>query len=372
MQDQKKLRETVIVRTSAIGIAANVVLAAFKAFVGLAANSIAITLDAVNNLSDALSSIVTIIGARLANKKPDKQHPLGHGRVEYMSQLIVAAIVLYAGITSAVESAKKILWPETADYTIPSLVVVASAIVVKIVLGAYVKRKGHEVNSGALIASGEDASFDAILSASVLGSAIVFLATGVSLEAYVGALISFFIVKSGIEMISDAVNEMLGMRISSELSRKIKEVVCQEPEVRGAYDLLLHNYGPDRYLGSVHVEIDDTLTAAQIDELTRRIQEHVYRACSVVITTVGIYSHNTDDAAAQARMAITKMAMEHDDVLQVHGFYMSEADKDIRFDVIIGFGAQDREALCSHIIRDAMRLYPGYTVRVTLDTDVSD
>ena len=164
-------REKAIVKTSVVGIVTNIVLVAFKAAVGLVSNSIAIILDAVNNLSDALSSVITIIGAKLGAKKPNKKHPLGYGRIEYLSSMLVAGIVLYAGITSLVESVKKIIHPEKADYSIVSLIIVAVAIVVKLVLGRYVKKQGKKHNSGALVASGSDALFDAILSASVLASA---------------------------------------------------------------------------------------------------------------------------------------------------------------------------------------------------------
>ena len=141
----------------------------------------------MNNLSDALSSIITIVGTKLAGKLPDKKHPLGYGRIEYLSALIVSGIVLYAGITAAVESVKKIIHPEKPDYSAVSLVIIAVAVVVKIVLGRYVKKKGEAVNSEALIASGTDALSDAVLSASVLASALVYLASGISLEAWVGA-----------------------------------------------------------------------------------------------------------------------------------------------------------------------------------------
>ena len=183
-------RERTIVRTSITGIVTNLLLVGFKAFVGLLSHSIAVILDAVNNLSDALSSVVTIIGAKLGAKQPDRKHPLGYGRIEYLSSMIVAALVLYAGITSLVESVKKIISPEPADYGTVSIVIIAVAIVVKLALGRYVKKRGEKVNSGALIASGSDALFDAVLSASVLASAIVLLIWGVSLEAYVGVVIS--------------------------------------------------------------------------------------------------------------------------------------------------------------------------------------
>ena len=205
-------RERTIVRTSVVGIATNVLLAAFKAAVGLASNSIAVTLDAVNNLSDALSSVITIIGAKLGAKLPDKRHPMGYGRIEYLSSMLVAAIVLYAGITALVESAKKVVRPEPVDYGVVSLAIIAVGIVVKLALGGYVKRQGEKVNSGALIASGSDASFDAILSASVLASALVYLLWGISLEAYVGVVIAVFIIRAGIEMMSETVDDIIGAR----------------------------------------------------------------------------------------------------------------------------------------------------------------
>ena len=183
-------REKIIVRTSIIGIIANALLAGFKAFVGVVTGSIAIILDAVNNLSDALSSVITIIGTKIANKGQDKEHPLGHGRVEYLTAMIIAVIVLYAGITSLKESVMKIIHPELPEYTTASLIIVGAAIFVKIVLGLYVKRTGESVKSESLMNSGADALNDSIISASTLVAAIIFIVTGLSLEAYLGVIIS--------------------------------------------------------------------------------------------------------------------------------------------------------------------------------------
>ena len=266
-------REAVIVRTGIIGIVVNVLLAAFKAAVGLTANSIAVILDAVNNLTDAISLIVTIGGTKLSARKPDKAHPLGFGRVEYLTALIVAGLVLYAGITSAVESVKKIINPATPDYSAVSLLIIAVAIAVKIFLGRYVKAKGESVNSGALKASGADAMFDAVLSASVLASALFFIATGISLEAYVGAVISLVIIKAGIGMIVDTLNDILGKRENSEVTDQITKILCEEPKVHGAYDLVVYNFGPSKNLASVHLELPDTMTVKEVDALTRRVDE---------------------------------------------------------------------------------------------------
>ncbi len=219
-------REKAIIRTSLIGIAANVFLAAFKAVVGIFSHSIAVILDAVNNLSDALSSLITIVGTKLAGRKPDKKHPLGYGRIEYLTAMIVAGIVLYAGITSLTESVKKIIHPEKPDYSAVSLIIIASAVVVKIILGRYVKGVGEKVNSGSLIASGSDAGFDAILSASVLASALIYMTTHISLEAYVGVVIAVIIIKSGIDMMKETLNDILGSRTDKELALTLKKTIC--------------------------------------------------------------------------------------------------------------------------------------------------
>ena len=373
VREDPATRQKVIVRTSIIGIAANILLAAFKAFVGLAANSIAVVLAAVNNLTDALSSVVTILGTKLANRAPDKDHPLGHGRYEYLSAMVIVAIILYAGITSFVESVKKIITPEVPDYSTVALIVIAAAVVVKIVLGLYVQSKGKQVNSASLVASGKDALFDAIISASVLAAAVIFIFTGFSLEAYVGVLISIMIVKAGIEMLNETLDDILGHRPASELSLGIKKTVCQEPLVHGAYDLLIDDYGPDLTIASIHVEVDDVLTAAEIDALTRRLQQAVYAEHGVVLATVGIYSRNTsDDAIASMRSEITRLVMSHDDVLQLHGFFVNEESKTVTFDLIIDFANADRQQLYQHIYEDVQTAYPDYTFAITLDRDLSD
>ena len=370
--DKVEDREKIIVRTSIIGIVANVFLAGFKAVIGVITNSIAVTLDAVNNLSDALSSVITIIGAKLANKKPDKKHPLGYGRIEYLSALIVAAIVLYAGITALVESVKKIIHPEAADYSIVSLVIIAVAVVVKILLGRYVKAQGEKASSHALIDSGADATFDAILSFSVLASAIIFLTTGLSLEAYVGVVISLFIIKSGIEMIVETLNEILGQRADAETTRKIKAILTEEPEVRGAYDLILTNYGPDKNLGSVHLELPDTMTIEEFDTLTRKVQHRVYYDTGVILTGIGAYSYNTsNEEVAAIRNTVQETVMAHDWALQLHGFYIDMAAKEMRFDVVTSFDVDPDESI-RLLTEEIQELYPDYKIHILHDVDVSD
>jgi len=366
-------REKIIVRTSIIGIIANALLAGFKAFVGIVTGSIAITLDAVNNLSDALSSVITIIGTKIANKGQDKEHPLGHGRVEYLTAMIIAVIVLYAGITSLKESVMKIIHPELPEYTTASLIIVGVAIFVKIGLGLYVKRTGESVKSESLVNSGSDALNDSIISASTLVAAIVFITTGFSLEAYLGVIISVIIIKAGVEMLQSAYDQIVGVRIDAEMASGIRKTVGSVDGVYGVYDLLLHNYGPEFVLGSVHIEVPDTMTADEIDKIEREIQEKVLRENNVIMTSVGIYSRNTTNSrAANVRAKIIKMLRDHDYILQMHGFYFNEEEKRIQFDVIIDFDAPDRLALYNHIVQEVREAYPDYEVNVALDVDLTD
>ncbi len=369
---QAKDREKVIVRTSITGIIANVFLAGFKAFVGLLSNSIAIILDAVNNLSDVISSVVTIVGTMLAKKKPNKKHPMGYGRIEYLSAMIVSGIILYAGITSLVESIKKIIHPEAADYKAISLIIISVAIVVKIVLGLYVKKKGEQVKSGALTASGKDALFDAIISSSVLASALIYIFFGISLEAYVGVLISALIIKAGIEMMIETLNDILGSRADAAMTKALKKSICEVEGVRGAYDLIINNYGPNRDYASVHVELPDTMTVDEVDALTRKIQQKIYHESGVILTGIGVYSHNTKNTkSAEIQNEIQKTVLSHEWALQMHGFYLDEEEKTIRFDVVFSFDIVAEEGVV-HLTEELEKIYTDYTILISPDVDMTD
>ena len=364
-------RQRTIVRTSVVGIAANVLLAAFKAAVGLFSNSIAIVLDAVNNLSDALSSVITIVGTRIAGKKPDKKHPYGHGRAEYLTAALIAVLILYAGVTSLVESVKKLIHPETPDYGAVTLIVVAAAVLVKLVLSRFVTKTGRRVHSDALVASGQDARNDAVISAATLLAAALYLLWKISLEAWLGAVISLVILKSGYEMLRQTISRILGERIDEALAKNVKSAVLGFEAVLGAYDLILHSYGPDLYMGSLHIEVADTMTMAELDQLERDLTDRVMETTGVILTGISVYSVNTtDDQIARVREDVRRRVMSHPNVLQMHGFHMH--DDEIRFDVVIGFDAEDRNALLEQIDAEIRFVYPQYQIYITMDSDMSD
>lgn len=366
-------RNKEIVKTSIIGVIANIFLAAFKAFIGSASGSIAIVMDAVNNLSDAGSSIITIVGTKLAGKPADKKHPYGYGRIEYLSAMVISIIVLYAGITSFTESVKKIISPETPEYSTIALIIVAVAVAVKLVLGMYVKNAGVKLNSDSLVNSGEDARMDAVISASTLVAAVIFIMFHVSLEAWLGAVISVVIIKSGVEMLRDTLSQILGERADVSLARKIKKIATSYPEVRGAYDLILNNYGPDIFNASMHIEVPDTMQADEIDVLTRKLSIDVLKQTGVILTAISVYSYNTKDAeVAEMRENIKNVVMGHKNVLQIHAFYVDKVNKSIRFDFVVSFDENDRVTLYKHVREDVEKLYPDYRIDVAMDTDFSD
>ena len=364
-------RQKRIVRTSYLGIIVNLFLVIFKACVGLIANSIAIVLDAVNNLTDVLSSVITIIGTKLANKKPDKEHPYGHGRIEYFTSLIISLIILWAGIIAGKESIEKIINPEIANYSIISLIIIVIAVMTKVILSKYVKNVGKEVNSKTLIASGQDAFMDAILSFTTLVAAIINYVWHLNLEGYLGILISLFIIKAAYELLKETTNSMLGERADKDLTDKIKRKISTYKEVQGVYDLSLHNYGPSKIIGTVHIQVRNNLTAEEIHILTRGIVIDLYNDFGIYMT-IGIYAANDSGEYLNIRNEINKIIKEYKHILQFHGFYVDKKTNNVYFDIIIDFEANNSEKIRNEIIAKLESAFPEYKFNVFLDADVSD
>ena len=365
-------RSSQIIRTSWIGIVANVLLAAFKAGVGVISNSVAIVMDAVNNLSDALSSVITIVGTKLSQRPADRKHPFGFGRIEYFSAILIAVIVLSAGITSFIESVKKIFDPTEPSYTKVTLIVIVVAIIVKLVLGRYVKRKGEQLKSDALIASGSDALFDAVITLATLISAGVMLIWNVSLDGILGTLISAVIIKAGIEMLASPVNELLGTSISAEFASQIKKEASEFGGVHGVYDLILHNYGPDVKIGSLHISVYDTMSAHDIHGLTRKISMQMHERHGIIMT-VGVYSVATgENKQAELQAKVMHIISAHKEIVQVHGLYYSEKDNMLSVDVVPDVSIHDDAALIRQLTEELQPLVPSTQVIVVVDHNYSE
>ena len=360
-------RSQEIIRTSWIGIATNLLLAGFKAAVGIVSSSVAIVMDAVNNLSDALSSVITIVGTKLSQRPADRKHPFGFGRIEYFSAIIIAVIVLSAGITSFIESVKKIFDPTEPEYTTTTLIIIVVAIVVKLVLGQYVKRKGEQLKSDALIASGADALFDAIITLATLISAGVMLLWNVSLDGILGALISLVIIKAGIEMLASPINELLGTSIPAELSKEIMKEVSEFEGVHGVFDLFLHNYGPDVKIGSLHINVYDTMSAHAIHGLTRKISTYMFEQHGIIMT-VGVYAIATgENRHAELQSQVMQTLAAHKEIVQVHGFLYLENERMLSVDVVPDISVHDDAALVDKLTNEIQPLAPDMQIIIVID-----
>lgn len=365
-------RSSEIIKTSIIGVVANVFLAAFKAVVGIMAGSVAIVMDAVNNLSDALSSVITIVGTKLSQRPADHEHPFGHGRIEYFSAIIIAVIVFSAGITSLIESVKKIIDPTTPSYTTVTLIVIIVAIVVKLILGQYVKHKGQVLKSDALIASGSDALFDAVITLSTLVSAGIMLLWDVSIDGFLGTLISLVIIKAGFDMLVSPINELLGSRVSPELISQIKKEVSSFEEVHGVYDIILHNYGPDMMIGSLHINVYDTMDAHEIHGLTRKITMRLLDKYGIVIT-VGVYAIATgENRRAKLHSLVMQTLGAHKDIIQVHGLHYYEKENTISVDVIPDISVHDDVAFVEKLKAELQALIPDTHFAIVIDHNYSE
>lgn len=364
-------REKEIVKASSIGIGANVLLAGFKAGIGLLSGSIAVVLDAVNNVSDAFSSIITIVGAKLASRRPTRNHPLGYGRIEYISATLIAFIVLLAGVAAFKESVKAIINGNETEYDVWSFVVMAIAVLVKIVLGRYTQKVGEQVQSQSLVASGTDAIFDAVVTTSTIVSAMIMVIWQVNIDGWLGAAISIVIIKAGIDLIRNTMNDLLGCRMSAETTKKLKSMITKYPGVYGAYDMILNNYGPEYNIGSVNIEVPAEMNAEEIHRLSRRIQNDIYLQEGVNLT-FGIYSVRDDEDTKAKRQAVVSALKEEKDVLQIHAFYIDEETKTTYFDAVITFDVKDLAAYRKHLTTLSENAIPGYKVTIQVEYDVSD
>jgi len=362
-----------IIKTSFVGIGGNFLIAGTKAVIGLIASSISIILDAVNNLTDALSSLITIIGIKLSGKKPDKKHPYGHGRIEYITSAVIGFIILFSGATAIVESIKSIIDHfqngSMPDFSILSLFIIAFAVIAKIVLGLFFKRQGKKYESDTLKASGNDALSDAILSTSTLVGAIIAKFAGLYVEGYLGIIIGIFIIKAGLEVILEAGSDIIGRRIDKEFSDKIKKSVLAVNGVLSVHDLIINSYGNNTYIASIHIGIKDDMKAREIQEIEREIAYKMYEEYHVIMTT-GIYTlSEISEKAYEIKQFILKMIKDDPNILELHGYFYDENKKVINFDLVFSFDEKEPEAKVSSILEMLNEKYDDYKFICNIDKD---
>ena len=368
-------REKEIVKTSIIGIIGNIFLVGFKAFVGFIAGSISIIMDAINNFTDALSSIITIIGTKLSNKKPNKEHPYGYGRIEYLTSTLIALLILFAGGLAIYESIKSIIdyfqngtMPEFEVY---SIIIITGAILVKIFIGLFFRNRGNKIDSDALKASGIDALFDSLLSTSTLIGMFIAKFAGFYVEGYLGILIGLFILKSGFGVLKESISPMIGERFDKEYIVQVKNDIQSIDGVLGCYDLVLNSYGNDKNIGSVHIGVNDNLSVKDIQIIERKIAFMMYEKYNTIMT-VGVYAENyNDELTKEIFRKIKEIVNKYEYVLQIHGFYVDSNIMTINFDLVISFDDPDPSGTIDKIKKEAEDAYKEYKIVIFYDQDFS-
>ncbi len=359
-----------VVLTSIVGIIVNLALGIIKIIAGTIANSVAVISDAVNNFADSVSSLVTIIAMIISGRGATRKHPFGFGRIEYFSSMIISVLILFTGGQFLIESIKKIIHPEETSYNALTLVLLIIAIVAKILLGIYTKRSGKKLNSPNLIASGQDALSDAIITGVTLVAAIVNLIwPNLHIDGWVGAVVSIFVLKAGLEILLDVISKLLGDRPSAELAGQIMEEIKATEGIHGAYDLILHNYGPNVFIGDVNIELEDTMTIEEAYVITKPLSIRILEEYGVFMY-FGFYSVNTKDPEiVEMRDYLYSEADKIDDILQIHAFYVSKTRKFISFDVVFDFACKDPFALQARLTKMMEEKYPEYRVKMVVDKD---
>lgn len=362
-------REGVITAVSALGIAVNLLIAAAKVVLGLFASSIAIVSEGVNNASDAMTSVLTLVGSRLAGKHPDAKHPFGYGRVEYLTSLVIAGLILFTGIEMLISSVRLIFEPSELNVSVPALAVVAVSAVIKFLLGVFTVSAGKRSGSGALVGVGLDCRNDSFISVVTILSAVIFIVSGVSVDAYVGALMSLLVVKAGFDVLRDTVSELLGRPGDAELAAKLYREIRSTPGILGAVDMMLHNYGPDAYSGSVNVEIDHEKTVGEVYDFLHALQLRIMREYNVTLV-FGVYAVDGDHEEVRViRQRIAEFVRAHEHVKSFHAVYLDPASPRLYCDLIVDYELHDWSLLRGEFTDFMRESFPERELVLTIETE---
>ncbi|MCY6483242.1 cation diffusion facilitator family transporter [Clostridium aestuarii] len=373
--NDNKVREAYGYLAGTIGIISNLILFLIKLFIGLMVKSIAVTADAFNNLSDALSSIITILGFKLAAKPADKEHPFGHGRIEYISGLIIAFMVMLVGFEFTKSSVNRIIHPGKINFHLVPLILILISILAKIWLSLFNKYIGKKINSSALEASSLDALSDVISSSTVALSLLLSKWISFPIDGYIGILVSLFILHSGFSLIKDTINPLLGEAPNPEFVKKLKSEILSYEHINDIHDLIIHNYGPGRCMASLHAEVPCDISIVKIHEIIDKAEKEVSKKLHVFLVIHMDPVNNNDDEIITTKNEVSNILKKFDEVKSFHDFrIVGEGQyKNLLFDVVIGFNCnfneKDKENLVYDINKEIKKFHPNYNALVTIDRE---
>lgn len=360
-----------------VGILVNVILFLIKLSVGLLVGSVAIMADAFNNLSDAASSVITIIGFRMANKPADAEHPFGHGRIEYLSALIVSFMVMLVGIQFIRSSFQRINNPEAVKFELIPFILLLISIGFKIWLSIFNKAIGFKINSSALKASGTDALGDVFTSTTVVISFLAAKYTTFPLDGYIGIIVACAIVYSGYSLIKETLSPLLGEAPDPELVKEINESVLSYDNIIGVHDLIVHNYGPGRIMASIHAEIPSDIDIMKIHEIIDEAEREISKKLSIyLVIHMDPVSINCNEIKSSRKM-IDEVTSNYPIIKSIHDFrIIGENDtKTLIFDVVVNPSEltrdMSRESIPKLIEKDIKKIHPNYNCIVTVDLELT-
>lgn len=371
----RKVRQQYGTVSGVIGIVVNLILFIIEIILGVLTNSIAIIGDAVHNLADVTSSIVTLVGFKLSNRPADKEHPFGHGRMEYISALVVSFLILVVGLQFVKTSFDRILHPQEVSYNIVTFLIIICAIPLKLWLSYFNKSLGKIINSATLEASGADALNDV----AILGGVIISLAAGyvfkVDIDGYVGLVVAVFILLSGLSLVKETLNPLLGQAPDPELVKEIKTSVTKYDHILGIHDLIIHNYGPGRSMASLHAEVPYNISIMKIHEVIDRAEKELSKKLNmfIVIHMDPVYTDSKE--VNDARKTVVKVLQQFPIVDSLHDFRIvgEGENKNLIFDIVISFDnkvTDEEEEKLKLDIDAAVKLeHPGYDTVITIDRD---
>ncbi len=368
----KSSREQKIIRTTFLGIILNMAIAAVKIAIGLLSSSVAIISDGANNATDTLSSIVTLIGLKLGKKRPDKTHPLGHGRFEYLSALTVSFIILLTGLTLFRNSIIAIRERNNPVMPLYMIGMISLTVVIKLLLWKLNSKAGKETNSEALIASGKDALSDSAASLITILSTLLAPYSPFSIDGLAGILVSIFILYGGASSLKSTISSILGERPEKKDVERIREIIKKHPPLHGGYDVMIHQYGPEIRVGMCNVEVPSDATAENIFDAMSDAQKEIYETMGLYLT-LGMYAVNdTDPTVVRMKEDILDILKCIDkSVLSIHGFHIHFKRRLVHFDVVVDFSLKDKADFERRALDVLGKCYREYSFEFNIDPDYS-
>ncbi len=371
MSTNANTRDNLIIRYNALGIAMNMILSTFKMIIGSIYHAHALIMDGVNGFSDAISFLLSIISSFLNKKGGTRNLPMGYGRLEYLFSLTTTILVMYVGVRSIISAIGSILDPhEAPDYSVSIIIVTIVSLFFKLAYGILCRKKGKELGSIAMIMNGTDSLCDSLVSIGILAAIVIYKTTSIDIEHYLCIVISLMIIFTGIKMLHECTNKILGTRVDPDFKKQITNMIIQEKEVLNVSNLVIHNYGENVNVGSVDIEVDPEMKAIKITELSRKIIGKA-EELGLKLTSVGINASDLNDSKADFIYdRIIDKAMEHKGIIRINSFSVDFEKKIMSFYIVVDYHIKDKEAQKQLLLEDVKQMYPDMDVNIFITIDM--